>query len=133
MNDTLVGVDHGVTSSSDIHSQTDADIKLANCSTVAGDLYISSDFPGSLNISTITNITGSIYIEASEITSITLDNLLYLDQLYVFSDAYNLTSLSAAQLSKINDLSITSELPIIINAPALVNTTDIRHTGNFSR
>lgn len=99
---------------------------------MAGDLHISSDYPGSLNILTITNITGSVYIAASEITNIALGNLFYLDQFYMFSSSYILTSLSVTQLSKINDLSISSELPMSINDPTLASATDIRLTEKFS-
>jgi hypothetical protein len=115
-----------------ISRQHDADIQLGNCTTVVGNLYIDSDYTGSLNISTITNITGALYFELSELTDVSFDNLLYLNQLQIIQSGL-LTSLSMPRLLETGNLWIDSGLPMNVSFPSLVNATGISMSGNYSR
>jgi hypothetical protein len=116
-----------------VFSQKDADRKLQDCSTLVGNLYISSNYSGSLNISTVTNITENLYVYSIEVTDIVLDNLLYLNKM-LFLDFITsaFSSLSLARVVNVEVLRITSFLPANISMPSLVNTTTINLSGNFS-
>lgn len=112
--------------------QYDADILLGNCTTVVGDLYVEPDYAGSLNISTLTNITGALWLQSAELTSVSIDELLYLSQLQTIQYD-SLTSLSMSRLLEVNNLGISSSLPMNASFPSLVNATGILMGGNYSR
>jgi hypothetical protein len=120
------------TSSITLSRQSDADIILGNCTKVVGNLYINSNYVGSLNISTITNITGKLYIEAARLTELSLDKLESLDRLEITNgDALRLISMPGLLTAK--NLWIYSTLPMDISFPSLINAMSISMTGNFSK
>lgn len=126
-----------------ILSQEDLNNRSAGCTTIIGDVWIASNYTGTLVLHNVTNITGSIETVTSSsnsqvapqfnLTSIEMPDLVVVSGIFIAS-SQPLELLSFPKLtSSDNSLQFyTGYTPTNISFPALVNITDLSIIGNTS-
>ncbi|KAJ5556512.1 Leucine rich repeat 5 [Penicillium frequentans] len=88
-----------------ISSQSDADTLAADCTTVKGDVTISSSYSQGLDLGSIEKITGTLSCsDAPNITSITAGSLASIGGNFTLDGLTTLSSLSMAELTTIGSI-----------------------------
>ena len=122
-----------------VANQTDADAISAGCTSINGDLIISTHYQGSLNVPGLVNISGVIGDADGiilHLTSVTFENLESVGSIQLLGGIgiqQALELVDFASLTTIANLSIYGEVPVNVSLPSLENAARVDFVGNFSR
>lgn len=112
-----------------ISSQSDADTLAADCTTVKGDVTISSSYSQGLDLGSIEKITGTLSCsDAPNITSITAGSLASIGGNFTLDGLTTLSSLSMAELTSIGSIAWQA-LPALYS---LSFTTGVSTVGDLN-
>jgi hypothetical protein len=121
-----------------LSSQEEVNRMVGGCITIRGGISISKNYTGSFVLPGVQNITdglGTIWqpkTDTPSLTSVTLDDLVYADDLY-FEGATALESVHLPSLQSVKSIEVNSRSPLSLSLPSLVNAASILLVGNFSR
>lgn len=105
---------------------------LQDCTTVIGSLNVSTGYVGSLVISGVTNLTGTVNFFGSEMTEIVWTDLEYLSDFNV-QNMTALHSVSFPKLSNVTNILILYAQRIEIDFPVLTHAEDVQLKGSIAR
>jgi hypothetical protein len=120
-----------------VSNQNDVDRLLGNCTSIQGTLGIAQNYTGSLLLSNITSISGSILtdsdLDAHSLTSIEAPALTTIEGISI-SNASTLTNISFSSLSTAQYIAISAVAGLAVEFPQLRSVyQDMSLTGNISR
>ena len=124
-----------------VSSQNDINTKLNGCTTIVGDIHISSNYTGSIELPGVTNISGllttygpsgTISAPAPALTSVSLGDLLYIQNV-ALDGANFLKALLLPKLEIIELLWLNQYSPLGLSLPSVTNCSDLSLLGNFTR
>jgi hypothetical protein len=125
-----------------VSNQTDLDAAFAGCTTINGDILISNTYTGGFNLSELIAINGSIQTVDQPgtnsnvtrgLTFIALDNVQTLNTMFEIENAPNLTSISMASATYVQNILVLLEGGTSLNFPELLNLTSLEIYGDFGR
>lgn len=115
-----------------LSSQEEVDARFLGCTIVGGDLFLAPNYSGPLVLPGVKAIDGSFTSSALQLTSVSLPDLVNISTFSIWGGkAFHAVDMPLATSAEF--ISISSNLPLNLSLPSLVDVDFLQLFGNFSR